>query len=226
MGLSTFATIFLFVVCLAGGIVIGFLLARYLKSAPDVLDEEKAEKEPVTPGPVFIKPQEPALVQVGRTKKKALWLDMSGQRWEKPGDLPETNRKELTAIIQELGAWVEPSPLPITVADVYEPKPAKNSLFSRSYSPWHTPKKEPAYPAKVDPSISPVSMVTQIDAILQQKLTGTPFATLDIHLIESPTGEVNVQVGAIKHPAVDSIPNPEIQELIRQSVAEWEKITQ
>jgi len=226
MGLSTFATILLFVVCLAGGIAIGFLLARYLKSAPDILDEEKAEKEPITQGPVFVKPQEPALVQVGRTKKKALWLDMSGQRWEKPDDLPEDSRKELTAIVQELGAWVEPSPAPVSDTDAYEPKPAKNSLFSRSYSPWRTPKKEPAFPVKVEPSISAVSMVTQIDAILQQKLVGSPFSNLDIHLVESPTGEVNVRVGAINHPAVDSIPNPEIQELIRQSVAEWEKMTQ
>ncbi len=226
MGLSTFATVLLFIVCLVGGIAIGFLVARYFKLAPDVLDEEKTEKESVTQGPVFVKPQEPALVQIRRTKKKALLLDMSGQRWEKPDDLPADSRKELTAIVQELGAWVEPSPAPVSNTDAYEPKPAKNSLFSRSYSPWRTPKKEPAFPVKVEPSIPPVSMVTQIDAILQQKLAGTPFSNLDIHLVESPTGEVNIQVGAIRHPAVDSIPNPEIQELIRQSVAEWEKMTQ
>ena len=226
MGLSTFTTILLFFVCLAGGIAIGFMLARYLKSAPDVLDEETTEKEPVMQAPVFAKPQEPVLVQVGRTKKKALWLEMAGQRWEKPDDLPEDKRKELTDIVQELGAWAEPSPAPVSDANAYDLKPPKNSLFSRSYTSWRAPKKEPVILAKVESAISAVSMVTQIDAILQQKLVGTPFSNLDIHLVESPTGEVNVQVGAIKHPAVDSIPNPEIQELIRQSVAEWEKMTQ
>ena len=217
MGLSTFATILLFLVCLAGGIAIGFLLARYLKSAADVAEGESIEQEPVKREVLFTKPQEPALLQIRRTKKKALSLEMAGQRWENPGDLPGQSRKELTAIVKELGAWVEPAPAPLPDSEAYEPKPAKNSLFSRSYSPGKQPKNEPSQPAKLASPGAPVSMVTQIDAILPQKLVGTPFSNLDIHLIERPTRAVHVQVGAIKHPAVDSIPTPAIQELIRQA---------
>jgi hypothetical protein len=227
MGLSILTTIILFLICLVGGIAIGLLLGRYLRPTAEMPSEEiHTSKIPFVKEKEPAKPVDPALLRVGRTKKKALWLEMYGQRWEKGNELPPEDRRELNAIVQDLGAWLETSPSPVPNPEAYDPKPAKNSPFTRSFSPGRSPKKSSPLPGKGDATVNPVSMVVQIDAILQQKLVGTPFSNIDIHILESLTGEVNVQVGAMKHLSVDSIPNHEIQALIRESVAEWEKLTQ
>ena len=224
MGLSTFTTIVLFLVCLAGGIAIGFLLARYLRSTMELPAEEMGERKPAyTKETKAVNAPDTALLRVGRTKKKAIWLEMGDQLWEAGSELPPGERQKLNAIVQDLGPWLEPPPPPVSSPEAYEPKPAKSSPFTRSASPGQNSKKGFTQPAKETAS---TGMIPEIDAILQQKLVGTPFANLDIHILEGPLGEVNVQVGAMKHPGVESIPNHEIQAFIRESVAEWEKRTQ
>lgn len=227
MGLSTFTTILLFLVCLVGGVAIGFLLGRYLRPTPELPPlQEQENNPPVVKEPASTPPPDPALLRVGRTRKKELWLEMDGQHWETGAELPPGNRKELSSLVHDLGPWLESPPAPLPGPEAYVPKPAKNSIFSRTFSPARKVEEKPPLPVKVDLLTNPASMVIQIDAILQRKLLNSPFSTLDIHLLESPTGEVYVQVGALKHPGVDSIPNPEIQALIHQAVAEWESITQ
>ena len=227
MGLSTFTTILLFIVCLAGGIAIGFLIGRYLRTAPGLPLEEEEKEETVSSGKEteMAKPADPALLRVGRVRKKGLWVEMGGQRWETASDSPPEKHQELGTLIQDLSTWLEPPASPAPDMEAYVPKPAQNSPFSRSFSPRRNAKKESSPIGVIVPPGNPASMVTQIDAILQNKLVGTPFSKLDIHLLENPTGEVIVQVGAIKHTGIESIPNREIQALIRQSVEEWEKTT-
>ena len=86
-------------------------------------------------------------MQVGRTKKKALWLEMDGQRWEKPDDLPEDSRKELIDISRN---WVPGWSLPRPVFQTLKPM-SQNRRKIPSFpllSSWRTPKKEPAFTGK------------------------------------------------------------------------------
>ena len=62
-----------------------------------------------------------------------------------------------------------------------------------------------------------------IDEVLQAKLLGTPLMEKSIRLEEGPTGGVIVCVGSQQYTAIDSIPEPEIREVIKAAITAWEK---
>jgi hypothetical protein len=64
--------------------------------------------------------------------------------------------------------------------------------------------------------------VSQIDAILQDRLAGTPLEERGIFLAQSPEGGVIVYVGLTRYHAIDDVPDPEIKSAIRAAIAEWE----
>jgi hypothetical protein len=66
-------------------------------------------------------------------------------------------------------------------------------------------------------------IVSQIDAVLQEKLPDSPYASKEVHLVEGPAGEVYVLVGAQKFDGIDAVSDPGIQAIIHEAVSEWEK---
>jgi hypothetical protein len=89
-----------------------------------------------------------------------------------------------------------------------EPVPARISLI---------PKKKSEQPAAA------LSMVQQIDQILQLKLVDTPLAGQGIKIQEAPGGGVLVMVGLKKYEGVGDVPDPAIKAVLQAAVAEWEK---
>jgi len=67
----------------------------------------------------------------------------------------------------------------------------------------------------------PGSMIEQINMILEEKLSSTSSATRGIRLAEGPGGVVRVFIGVVSY-TMDEVPDPEVRQLIRQAVAEWE----
>jgi len=83
----------------------------------------------------------------------------------------------------------------------------------------------PLQPAKkLDPEkeFALLSIVQQIDTVLQKKLAGTPLEDQKIHLQESPQGSVEVHVGLQKYESVDEVPDEKIKSIIRAAISEWE----
>ncbi len=68
-----------------------------------------------------------------------------------------------------------------------------------------------------------VSIVEQINYVLQEKLEGTPFAQRGIELQELPGQGMLFVVGLEKYHEIGEIPDEEIQTIIRSAVAEWEQ---
>ena len=68
-----------------------------------------------------------------------------------------------------------------------------------------------------------VSIVEQINFVLQEKLEDTPFAQRGIELQEVPGEGMLFVVGLEKYTEIGEIPDQEIQEIIRGAVAEWEQ---
>lgn len=86
---------------------------------------------------------------------------------------------------------------------------------------------QPDQPAAKKPEpenkISTLSMVSQIDSILQKRLMTSPLAKSGIRLQESAQGGVEVYVGLNKYQTVDDVPDEIIKAEIRAAIAEWEQ---
>jgi hypothetical protein len=68
----------------------------------------------------------------------------------------------------------------------------------------------------------PPSMIEQINEILKQQLAESPEENKAVRLIEGPGGAVRVFVGVHSY-AIDEVPDPEVQRVIREAVAAWEE---
>ncbi|HND50023.1 MAG TPA: hypothetical protein PLL95_15755, partial [Anaerolineales bacterium] len=68
-----------------------------------------------------------------------------------------------------------------------------------------------------------LSMVKQIDVVLQKRLAGTSLEPLGIHLNDSLQGGLEVQIGSQKFETIDDVPDANIKAAIRAAIAEWEQ---
>ena len=66
------------------------------------------------------------------------------------------------------------------------------------------------------------SIVLQIDEILQEKLKGSSLEGRGIRLVDHPGEGMAVAVGLDSYGSIEEVPDPEIRDVIRQAVSEWE----
>ena len=183
-----------------------------------------------------VKPAPPSLP--GKTLLR-LWLDPS----ERPAldlddqnvntsPLSELNRKRLLALLNLMRPWIEgnrrrpllrpnrchlprwrgPRLMPCLRRLHQRPRP-----FQDRRSLAVPLAKAPEKPAAL------LSIVGQIDEILQARLANSPLAGRGIRLQESPDGSVFVWVGVQKFDGVGDVTDPEVQAIIRAATTEWEK---
>ena len=72
------------------------------------------------------------------------------------------------------------------------------------------------------PAAPATSIVGQIDAILQERLAGSPLEDRGVFLAQSPDGSVNVYVGLTRYMGIEEVPDAEIKAAIRAAISEWE----
>jgi hypothetical protein len=96
------------------------------------------------------------------------------------------------------------------------------------------PEVQPPPPVEKTPEISPtedegevegkmLSVIDEVNDILQKKLAGSPLAGKGIHLMENHNSEIRFWVGLNSYSDVEEIPDPEVRQIIDASVKEWEK---
>lgn len=81
-----------------------------------------------------------------------------------------------------------------------------------------------APPKKLDPEqeFALLTIVQQIDTVLQKKIEGTPLEDAGIRLQESVHGDLEVHVGLQQYESIDHVPDEKIRTVIRNAIAEWE----
>lgn len=178
------------------------------------------------------------LVEIARLERdketNMLLVVVEGKLYANASSLSGAQRQKVAAAANDLQKWLGLAPVASTPAPVaYSPSA---STPPAGILPGIDGVASPVQPVTTNPLVSlqrsigtskPAStfksIPAQIDEILQGRLEGTPFEEVGVHLIESPTQGVIVQVGIEQYPGVEAVPDEEVRKLIRSAVAEWEK---
>jgi hypothetical protein len=75
---------------------------------------------------------------------------------------------------------------------------------------------------KTDADAEELSIVAQIDQILQSRLEGTHLKEQGIRLVEGPDQDMVIEIGLDRYTEINAVPDEEVREMIRLSVADWE----
>lgn len=224
--MSTTTQIFLYVVCICAGVLIGALVNRQMSSRPPTSNENQPAVEPPPDEPPAVEPPakpQPAAREVvplagaedlplftaWKTRSGGMWLEMDGQRLEGSEALQPDQRRRLVNTVLELRPWLAIEP---ERPSRPEPKPA--ALVPQ-------PKKVKPEESKPMPVIK--SILEQIDDVLQVRLETSAYKDRKLQLVEGAGGTVVVKDGLNLYEGIEAVPDPQIQELIRQAVRDWEK---
>jgi len=183
-----------------------------------------------------IKQDDPGLLRIKNEGGQAL-VEMDGTPLNVP--LPPDGRKRLIDLVTILRPFIEGKPAAPSSGTMQSTPPAvkpsqapsrkdEDELISRIAAPPEPVKPVEAgigailTPAADKKPILSLSIVQQINAVLQERLATSPLAGRGIKLQESREGAVEVYVGLQKFPSIDEVPDEAIKSAIRAAVAEWE----
>ena len=203
-------------------------------------EEEQGKNENPEPSPsatpTTVTVDDPGLMRI-KNENGYLTLDLDGTRVN-TSSLSSDQRKRLIEMLNFIRPWLEskPAPAPVMmtppppsttpVADARQGTPVISTPSSTNpvVQPLPQTPDKPSAPAGKDdrPAAPANSIVGQIDAILQQRLAGTPLESRGVFLAQSPEGGVNVYVGLTRYNGVDDVPDAEVKAAIRAAISEWE----
>ena len=133
-----------------------------------------------------------------------------------PEILSADKKKRLIELISIFRPWLEGGQTQQAVP--FNTPPIPDSVKESAPPPVQPPVKKAE-----EKNISTLSIVGQIDSVLQTKLMKTKFAKAGIRLQESLQGGVQVYVGLQKYATIDDVPDEQIKSEIRAAIAEWEQ---
>jgi hypothetical protein len=154
-----------------------------------------------------------------------LVLGIDGKRIADPAMVEDRMRVELQHTAQELFLWLGGRITSTSQSPVQESKPQQSISSSL---PIQAAKPVPSTPQVavapvVDTKAPAMTIVEQIDEILQDLLVDSPLSEQRIKLAVDSNHGVVVWVGATSYNGIDMVKDPEVTQVLRKAVAEWER---
>jgi hypothetical protein len=201
-------------------LAIGFFLGLFLLSLDTPLTRTLTKKEEPSPDQVD---QDPSGQSLPEVRKPSPDSQLILQVWREEGKSP----------VYDLdGKYLEKDQLP---SDILNLITVQEDESPESEPPQPPPAAE-VLPPPVDviPEIEDededeideekmLSVVDEVNDILQKKLVGSPLAGKGIHMMENHNKEIRFWVGLDSYDDVEEIPDPEVRQIIDDSVKEWER---
>jgi len=166
-------------------------------------------------------------LRVGRERDGSTFVEVDGMRVT-PATVNVDQRRRLISLLSQLRPYVEAgAPVPPPPAPARPAAPPASA--ERSSQPARLDLSRGLRTFLEDSVIEddaeekPLSIVGQIDLVLQEMLRERGAAENAIRLMEGPGGEVLVYIGAQRYNGIDAVPDEKAQALIRAAVAAWEK---
>jgi len=237
--MSLTPAIILIVVAAIAGYVIGIVDSRLTATL-----RSKPENEPAA-GQAPAKEQnsdgEHTVLKVTIDPALKWHLQLDGARLDDPNATSVEQRQRLVNVILQIRTWIDGKPAPAAESlpmPVPAPQPAALKPLTASTSAL-PPVTSDGKPLKIDAirglrsmlnsevkspdELKAASIVMMIDKILQTKLASSALDGKGIRLEDGAFGEVVVFVGARRYSDVASVPEPEVQAIIRAAIKEWEQ---
>lgn len=159
--------------------------------------------------------------------KKDRTIEMDGASLV--GPLNAEKKKRLIEIVTYLRPWVEGGlAAPATVTPPQKPlqtQPLPVPVPSASAPVTPVSILAPGAPKKAkspEEEFKLLSIVQQIDTVLQRRIAGSTLEKTGVRLQESLQGGLEVHIGTDKYETIDDVPDGEIKTIIRAAIAEWE----
>ena len=211
--MQTALLVFIVIFALAIGFFLGlFLLSMNSPLLNKLFQKDETESEEMLAGTIESAPQikKPSpnsrlLVQVWKEEGKPPVYDVNGTYVDKD-KLPQE-------ILNIITVQQEASPTPEPQTSIQPQSPVEDALV-----PPEIEAEEEG-----EPEVKMLSVVDEVNDILQKKLHGSPLAGKGIHLMENHNKEIRFWVGLNSFNDVEEIPDPEVRHIIDESVREWEK---
>jgi hypothetical protein len=232
--MNTSYVLILAVVCF----FIGFIVAYLVQSLREEKKTAEQESLPVIEGelPVDTPPAPPSnRVEIARISKdqssQRPVLEMEGNLYLRAEDIHPDQLEKLNSAINELYEWLEkpvPTLPPSNAAPAFltsEPFPPATAVKPFRRGPLDILKNSLEADVRSAMKSAPKSLAAQVDEILQEKLADSNLADRGIRIMDTPSADLVVMVGLSKYDGIESVPDPEIQAIIREAVAEWGRRT-
>ena len=201
-------------------LAIGFFLGLFLLSLNTPLTRTLTNKEEQASGvggqiisdlPFSVvrkpTPESQLLLQVWKEEGKPPVYELDGKYLEKD-QLPREIKNMIT-VQNDMLSQAEPAH-PLPPAEFLPPSVEDIPVIDEE-------DEEAAEEIKI------LSVVDEVNNILQKKLIGSPLAGKGIHMMENHNNEIRFWVGLNSYDDVEEIPDPEVRQIIDESVKEWER---
>ncbi len=202
------------------GIVIGFLFAALFFTL-------RRRSSPEPPSQERVLTDSEHSIRIWREGvERRLVIEMDGVSHYQDSELHTDQSRHITGLLRELQAWMDVSPSSVSPIQPETFKPAASTSGEETKSTNLNPFKifnRTLQPLEKAGSNDPdLSIVAQIDEILQDKLEGIHLDDQGIRLVEGPDQGMVIEVGLNRYTEIDAVPDERVRQLIRLSVAEWE----
>lgn len=213
--------------------VIGYaflVFNRVNKPKPEIENENEPKSSPKLVTPETVVPGEHTVLKLTVDKSLRWHLELDGVQMDTPTDISAEQRQRLISAVSHIRPWVDgknaPADTPLSAS-----KPTLMPSESQSTAAQPALKIDALRglrsllnnEIKTSSDQKGSSIVRMIDEVLQAKLLGSALMEKSIRLEESSTGGVIVCVGTQKYTEIDAVPEPEIRDIIKASIAAWEK---
>jgi hypothetical protein len=161
---------------------------------------------------------------------KKVLTKMDGEYYRDFLLLTVEQKKRVLRLQQVWSDWIAGTPKPDVVDTFREVRNSEDSsdtlqppVFVQQTST-EIPKIKPdAVMLEAPAPVKPKTIAGQISEIIDEMLVDSPIKEKGIKLIENEKHGVDVWIGLEKYDGIESIPYPEIKQLIKSAVARWEQ---
>lgn len=153
------------------------------------------------------------LVTLGRSIKNDQFAVLFGEEWiSDASQLSFVQRNRLEKNLQEAQNW-----LGVDSKKESIPTPKAKKVDSTDVVPPLVP------PKTAEKHKRQLSIVEQVDEVLQELLESSPLKGKNIRLTELPNKGVTVWVGNEYYDGINAVPDEDVKRIIRQAVKKWEE---